>query len=158
MREKRRESCWRLCTPDKYQLTIGEIDAEGWSTTDNHAPELLISQIKRGIAKPEAEKILCIPTTIEHPKRKDCKTLGQLFGNKSHKGNVTNLRTIPAEIRYRGKVNWRDQKIKDLILKWHNAGDSIRAIAEKLEITHQALTYANKKHHLYPPRKSPIHH
>ena len=154
---KKEKSCWRLCTPDKYQSLIGEIDSEGRSTTDNYALEFLISQIKRGVAKPEAKKILCIPTTLEHPKSKDCKTLGQLFGKK-HKSNSINLRTIPAEIRYKGKVDWEDKEVQENILRWHQGNSSIREIADKLGITHQTLTYANKKHHLYPPRKSPILH
>ena len=159
MREKRKENYWKLWHPERSGSAIGIVDTNGKPTKQNYTLENLISQIKRGVATPQAKAIRCTPAHIEHPKLKDCKTLEELLvPNKKRRGDVVNLRTIPAEIRYKGKVNWRDQKVKDLILKWHSAGDSIRKIAEKLEVTHQALTYANKKHHLYPPRKSPILH
>jgi len=154
-KKERDRAVWALHHPKNSPGFIGYIDAEGRPVAEKHSGylETLISQIRRGVATETAKKVLCVPANMEHPKLRDCRTLHDLFGKK-HSGNRANLRDLPSELRYAGRVDWADPSIREKVQELHSGGESIRAIARCFGVTHQALTKANRKHQLYPPRKN----
>ena len=130
-------------------------DHKSLKVTRLNTLNLMLDQLKRGVGTQAAKNLVCVPVGMDRPKNKDSKTLGQIV-IKNHRGNAANLRDLPSEIRYTGKVNWKDSGVQEQISHLHAAGKSIRFIARELNVTPQALTHANKQHGLYPPRQSPI--
>ncbi len=117
-----------------------------------HPLELIISQIKRGIATEMAKDWLAVPAS---GKQQDCKTLQQLLGKQNRTGNTSNLSTIKPENRYTGR-NWNDPDLRTQILDLHEMGLSIRQIAESIGVNPSTLTRANRRYKLYPDRDCPI--
>lgn len=114
--------------------------------------ELIISQIKRGVATEQAKDWLAVPAS---GKQQDCKTLQQLLGKQNRTGNSANLTTIKSEDRYTGR-NWNDPDLRTQILDLHEMGLSIRQIAESIGVNASTLTRANRRYKLYPDRDCPI--
>jgi hypothetical protein len=105
----------------------------------------------RHLASERARNIRCVPN-ISNPRRKDEITLEQLATKikPKNRGSNEGLRSITAENRFKGKVDW--EAARPQIEQWLNAGFSIGQIAKKLGVSQSALSKANKRFGLYESR------
>ena len=133
-----------------------EVSADG--QTENTIVHNIIEAMKRGVYTQKGYDILCVPDTKNHygsltAKKKDCVKLGHLFAPRKNRGSNKGLMTIAAINRYKGKVNWEQERhhIGELI----GRAKSVSEVARILGVAPSTLSKANKRHHLYPPKQPP---
>ena len=119
---------------------------------DYHPGEMIISQLRRGVAPDKARALKCAPA-VGRVKSKDCTTLGALFTEKKECGSRVGLRSITEANRYKGKVDWEIERSR--ITAWDQEGRSNRWMAQQLGVCPSALSKANVKHRLYETRPTP---
>ncbi len=117
----------------------------------------IIRNMKRGVYSEKDFNLRCVPNTRNRygsltAKKKDCVKLGDLFVPKKNRGSNKGLRTIKDKDRFKGR-NWKADRpeIKKLI----EDNFSVSEIARRLGVTPSALSKANKRHNLYPPKQAP---
>ncbi len=141
--------------PDQPGIVWAEVSKDG--ETENVIVQNIIQAMKRGKYTKKGYDIRCVPNTKDRygsltAKKKDCVKLGDLFAPKKNRGNSRGLYTIKDKDRFKGR-NWeRDRpEIERLIV----GGFSVSQIARRLGVTASALSKANKRHNLYPPKQPP---
>ena len=125
--------------------------------TDNLEIQEIILDMKRGIYSEEDFNLRCVPDTRNRygsltAKKKDCVKLGDLFAPKKNRGSNKGLRTIKGKDRFKGR-NWESDR--PAIERGIKVGMSVSEIARRLGVTPSALSKANKRHNLYPPKQAP---
>lgn len=133
-----------------------EITADG--RTDNDIVHNIIQSMKRGVYTQKGYNTLRVPNTRDRyglltAKKKDCVKLGHLFAPRKNRGSNKGLKAIAAINRFKGKVNWEQERhrIGELI----GQGKSVSEVARMLGVLPSTLSKANKRHHLYPPKQPP---
>ena len=141
--------------PDQPGIVWAEVSKDG--ETENVIVQNIIQAMKRGKYTKKGYDVRCVPNTKDRygsltAKKKDCVKLGDLFAPKKNRGNSRGLYTIKGKDRFKGR-NWEGDRpeIKKLI----EVGMSVSEIARRLGVTPSALSKANKRHNLYPPKQAP---
>ncbi|MCH6559906.1 helix-turn-helix domain-containing protein [candidate division KSB1 bacterium] len=113
--------------------------------------------MKRGKYTKKGYDIRCVPNTRDRygsltAKKNEGVKLVDIFASKKNRGNSRGLYTIKDKDRFKGR-NWVGDRpeIKKLI----EVGMSVSEIARRLGVTPSALSKANKRHNLYPPKQAP---
>jgi len=84
-------------------------------------------------------------------KKKDCTTLGKLFGPKKKRGvDQSGLITISEKNRFKGR-DWETKR--DEITQLLSKGLSLGKIARHFGVSPSTLSEANKRHGLYTPKQ-----
>ena len=133
-------------------VMLGKITDTGRILKGNDQFALVIDQVIRGIGTSPANNLRCIPDSPK-VKKKDIKSLRQLIGKPERRGpgKPENLKPIQEADRYKGKINWEDER--DFIKSQISDGISLMSIAKNLGVTPSAMSKANKKYGLYSPRQ-----
>jgi len=148
-------SCYLIFQPRYPGWIWARVSKDG--ETENVFVHNIIQAMKRGKYTKKGYDIRCVPNTKDRygsltAKKKDCVKLGDLFAPKKNRGISRGLYTIKDKDRFKGR-NWDADRpeIKKLI-----DGDfSVSQIARRLGVTPSALSKANKRHNLYPPKQAP---
>lgn len=136
--------------PQQLGFVIGMVSDNGAVISGDGHIFILIDQITRGLATSTAKKLRCIPD-LPKVKDKDVTTLGALLGaSKKSRGCIDNLKTIQEADRFKGKINWQRQRKN--ISQWIASGLTLTAISKNLGVSRSALSKANKRFDLYPPK------
>jgi len=132
------------------------ITSEG--KTNNVIVHNIIQSMKRGRYTRKGYDLLLVPDTRNRygeliAKKKDCVKLGSLFTPRKNRGSEKGLITIAEKYRYKGKLDWG--KERPLIGQLLRQGKSVSEVAKRFGVSPSALSKANKRHNLYPPKQPP---
>ncbi len=103
-----------------------------------------------------AFNLRCVPDRTDKygnlvAKKKDCTTLGKLFGPKKKRGvDQSGLITISEKDRFKG-MDWESKRAQ--IGAWISEGISLGKIAKRLRVSPSALSKANKRYGIYTPKQ-----
>ena len=156
---------YTVFSPDEVNFPLGVIDKKGNVLSGVRALDAIIANAKKGCASDKAYNLHCVPS-IKQPKEADFITLGALLRRASKlKDKDSESKRFPVKKkdlskpiiksgnRYKSKVDWTSDRVRNQVQGLLEHGKSLSFIARHLGVSRSTLTMANKRHNhrLYIP-------